>query len=173
MAHRACPSVQLNMHPNRQFPHHFVVYMPCFCMLHFVSCSGGAKEPSLGVCSLGEARIPLCTAAYLTRGAEGASTKASTAFAFQYHRAQARHQRAQISGCMSTQASHWATEGPWALVEIKRGLWSDVPGTVAFRLLVLVVIGCCGFVWVIGTQSALAATRNRTPSHTRCFAEGA
>ena len=61
VAHRACLSVNLNMYPNRQFLAHFVVHMP-LCLqvlfrvaglLHSNRGGGGAREASLGVCSLG------------------------------------------------------------------------------------------------------------------------
>ena len=68
VAHRACFSVELNMHPNRQFPGLFVVHMPsCLHVLLHVTrplCSlgglGGAREPSIWACSPGGLRIPPC-----------------------------------------------------------------------------------------------------------------
>ena len=52
--------VELNVHPNRQFPAHFVIHMPsCLHILFYVArpLHSGARGPSLGVCSLGGATI--------------------------------------------------------------------------------------------------------------------
>ena len=87
VVHRACLSVELNMHPNRQtltqecsqtfwqFPGHFVFICPRVCMF---ACSSschephtfpeGAREPSFWVCPLG-ARIPSRAGGYCPRGA--------------------------------------------------------------------------------------------------------
>ena len=66
-AHRACLSVVLNMHPNRQFPANFVVHMP-LCVLDLFSVTrplhsnrGGRGNRHLGhfeVRSLGGVREP-------------------------------------------------------------------------------------------------------------------
>ena len=69
------------MHPYRQSPH-TMVHMPCVCMFYFVSRAlllysgggGGAREPSLGVCSLAGARVLSRAAAYILRKAEGTIT---------------------------------------------------------------------------------------------------
>ena len=84
VAHRARLSVKLNMYPNRQFLAHFVVHMPLY--LHVLFCvvcplhsngGGGAREPSLGVCSLVGARIPLRTGIAYARGRWGTKVQIS------------------------------------------------------------------------------------------------
>ena len=71
----------MNLHPNRQFPRLLVVHVPlCLHVLFRVARplhsnpgggGGGAREPSVGVCSLGGARIPSCTGGYRPRGTGG------------------------------------------------------------------------------------------------------
>ena len=67
--------VELNVHPNRQFPAHFVIHMPsCLHILFYVArpLHSGARGPSLGVCSLGGATILLRAVDYYTgRGGGG------------------------------------------------------------------------------------------------------
>ena len=77
-AHRACCSVDLNMHPYNQCPRIFVVHMPsCLHLLFDVAhplSSNRGRAASLGAHSLGGAREPSHAATtYWTRGAEGDS----------------------------------------------------------------------------------------------------
>ena len=59
VAHRACSSVDLNMHPCRQFPGHFVVHMPwclylLFCVARPLPSNGmGKRAVTWGTCPRG------------------------------------------------------------------------------------------------------------------------
>ena len=69
VAHSAYLSAELDMHPNRHFPAHFVVHMPsCLHVLfHLVrSKLGGVRGLPLGVCPLMCAKIPLRAGDYYT-----------------------------------------------------------------------------------------------------------
>ena len=73
VARRACLSVELDMHPNRQFPGHFVVHMPLCLHVWFrdarpLHSNRGARGPSFGVRSLGGGRIPSRTGGYCPKG---------------------------------------------------------------------------------------------------------
>ena len=73
VAHRACLSVELTTHPNRQFLGLIVVHMPsCFAACHtsFVL-PQGAREPSLWVCSRGGVGDPRAQVVTI-QGEEGA-----------------------------------------------------------------------------------------------------
>ena len=67
--------IRPDIHPYTRWPGHFVVHMPLcslssFVLRVFCLVIGGAREPSLGVGSLGVAREPSAAAACRTRGAE-------------------------------------------------------------------------------------------------------
>ena len=73
VAHRACCSVNLNMHPCRRSPGHFVVHMPSylhlwFCVVCPLSNNRGARKLSFEVRFLGDAREPSGAVAHWTRG---------------------------------------------------------------------------------------------------------
>ena len=76
MPHRACLSVQLSMHPNRQFPGLFRGSFPlvfayfalCHASLVFPRGRWGARELALWVCSPGNVRIPVHAGGYYSRG---------------------------------------------------------------------------------------------------------
>ena len=71
VAHRACLSVELNMHPNRQFPGVLVVHMPP-CFASRVTCPlcslRGARELSRCVCSPGGVRMLPRAGGYCSKG---------------------------------------------------------------------------------------------------------
>ena len=73
VTHRACVSVKLNMHPNRQFPAHVVVHMPLCLLVARPSHNnwGGEGTVARNMFPRGGARIPSRTGAYYTLGVRG------------------------------------------------------------------------------------------------------